>query len=139
MQQCSSQHCSAHMVEQTHMNGQNCPIVQKEKFMDDLSNKQVLITGICWLQQFFGVWETDDRGLSLLLLWPLSLAIGKDLVDWESLGGELIILIYFFFLESWAWELFLILLLFFSGRVASSTILLFYRANTTWIWREGRL
>ena len=97
------------------MAGQNCPIVQKEKFLDDLSNKQVLITGICWLQQFFGVWEIADRGLGLLLLWLLSLAVGKDLVDWELLGGEFVILIYFCFLESWAWELFLILLLFLQG------------------------
>ena len=79
--------------------------------MDDLSNKQVLITGICWLEQFFGVWEIADRGLGLLLLWPLSLAVGKDLVDWELLGG----------------------------RVASSTLLLFYGANTTWIWQKRRL
>ena len=72
------------------MAGQNCLIVQKEKFRDGLSNKQVLITGICWLQQFFGVWEIIDRGLGLLLLWPLSLAIGKDLVNWELLGGEFV-------------------------------------------------
>ena len=46
------------------------------------------------------------------MLWPLSLAIGKDLVDWELLGGEFVILIYFCFFRSWAWELFLIFLLF---------------------------
>ena len=65
------------------MAGQNCPIVQKEGFWDVLSNKQVLITGIYWLQQFFGFWEISDRGLGLLLLQPLSLAVGKDLVDWN--------------------------------------------------------
>ena len=62
------------------MAGQNCPIVQKEGFWDVLSNKQVLITGICCLQQFFGFWEIADRGLGLLLLWPLSLAF------WEGFG-----------------------------------------------------
>ena len=80
------------------MAGQYCPIVQKEGFWDVQSNKQVLITGICCLQQFFGFWEIADRGLGLLLLWPLSLAIGKDLVNWELLGGEFVILIYFCFL-----------------------------------------
>ena len=68
------------MAEQTHMAGQNCPIVQKEGFWDVQSNKQVLITGICCLQQFFGFWEIADRGLGLLLLWPLSLAF------WEGFG-----------------------------------------------------
>ena len=82
------------------MAGQNCPIVQKEKFRDDLSNKQVLITGKCWLQSFFGVWEIADKGLGLLLLWPLSLAVGKNLVDWQLPGGEFVILIYYCFLES---------------------------------------
>ena len=83
--------------------------------MDDISNKQVLITGICWLQQSFWVWEIADRGLGLLLLWPLSLAVAKDLVDWGLLEGEFAVLIYFYFLESWAWEFFLILLLFLQG------------------------
>ena len=67
------------------MAGQNCPIVQKEGFWAVLSNKQVLMTGIHWLQQFFGFWEISDRGLGLLLLWLLSLAFGKDLVDWVLL------------------------------------------------------
>ena len=68
------------MAEQTRMAGQNCLIVQKEGFWDVLSNKQVLITGICCLQQFFGFWEIADRDLGLLLLWPLSLAF------WEGFG-----------------------------------------------------
>ena len=67
-------------AEQTHMAGQNCPIVQKEGFWDVQSNKQVLITGIYCLQQFFGFWETADRGLGLLLLWLLSLAIWEGFV-----------------------------------------------------------
>ena len=83
------------MAEQTHMDGQNCPIVKKKKFRDNLSNKQILITGIYWLQQFLGIWKIADRGLGLLLLRPMFLAIGKDLVDWELLRGEFVILIYF--------------------------------------------
>ena len=62
------------MAEQTHIAGQNCPIIQKERFWDVLSNKQVLITGIRCLQQFFGFWKIADKGLGLLLLWVLSLA-----------------------------------------------------------------
>ena len=77
VQQCSNQHGSASMAEQTHMAGQKCPIIQKEGFLDVQSNKQVLITGICCLQQFFGFWEVADRGLGLLLPWPLSLAFGE--------------------------------------------------------------
>ena len=50
------------------MAGQNFPIVQKEGFWDVKSNKQVLITGIFFLQQFFGFLEIFDRGLGLLLL-----------------------------------------------------------------------
>ena len=65
------------MAEETHMDGQNCPIVQKEGFWDIQSNKQVLITGICFLQQFLEFWEIADRGLDLLLLWLLSLAFGE--------------------------------------------------------------
>ena len=68
VQQYSSQQDSTHMAKQTHMAGQNYPIVQKEGFKDVISNKQVLIIGICWLQQFFGFWEIADRGLGLLLL-----------------------------------------------------------------------
>ena len=68
VKQCSSQHGSASIAKQTHMAGQNCPIVQKEGFWDVQSNKQVLITGICSLQQFFGFWEIADRDLGLLLL-----------------------------------------------------------------------
>ena len=73
------------------------------------------------------------------MLWPLSLAIGKDLVNWELLGGEFVILINFCFLDCWAWELFSYSFVIFAGRVASSTLLLFHGANTTWTWQEGRL
>ena len=68
------------MAEQTYMAGQNYPIVQNEGFWDVQSNKQVLITGIYCLQLFFVFWEIDDRDLSLLFLWPLSLAF------WEGFG-----------------------------------------------------
>ena len=74
VKQCSNQYGSTSMAEQIHMAGHNCPIVQKKGFWDVQSNKQVLITGICYLQQFFGFWEISDRGLGLLLLFPLSLA-----------------------------------------------------------------
>ena len=80
VQQCTSQHGSASMAEQTHMAGQNCPIIQKEGFWDVKSNKQVLITGNYCFQQFIGFWELADRGLGLLLLWLLSLAF------WEGFG-----------------------------------------------------
>ena len=59
---------------------QDCSIIQKEGFWDVLLNKQVLITGIYYLQQFFGFREIADRDLGLLLLWLLSLAF------WEELG-----------------------------------------------------
>ena len=67
------------------------------------------------------------------MLWPLSLAIGKDLVDWELMGGEFVILIYFCFFGDLGLGAFSYSFVVFAGRFVSSTLLLFHRANTAWI------
>ena len=56
----------------------------------------------------------------------------------ELLGGELVILIYFCFFRELGLGAFSYSFVVFAGRVVSSTLLLFYGANTAWIGREGR-
>ena len=124
------------MAKQTHIAGQNCLIVQKEGFWDALSNKQVFMTGI--------VVYNNSLGFGKLLIgayffcghcpWPF----GKDLVDWELLGGEFVMLIYLCFLGVGPGSFFFFVVVF-PGRVVSSTLLLFHRANAAWIWWEQRL
>ena len=57
------------------------------------------------------------------MLWLLSLAIGKDLVDWELLGGEIVIL--FLLLRELGLGAFSYSFAVFTGKVVSSTLLLF--------------